>query len=86
MLPLPDKRPASRILFFDVEQADRSLVQKHFPDATFIEANLEGEKLIDACKEQEPYLALIAVRKLLVGEVDPDGRAVVMAYDVKPIA
>lgn len=44
------------------------------------------DELIDACEEQEPYFALIAVRKLVLGEVDPDGRAVVMANDVKPIA
>ena len=42
--------------------------------------------MIEVCEEQEAYFALIAVRKLLVGQVDPDGRAVVMAYDVKPIA
>ena len=47
---------------------------------------LSPDELIDACEEQEPYFALIAVRKLVLGEVDPDGRAVVMAYDVKPIA
>ncbi len=48
--------------------------------------SLTPDELIDACEEQEPYFALIAARKPVLGEVDPDGRAVVMAYDVKPIA
>lgn len=47
---------------------------------------LSPDELIDACEEHEPYFATIAVRKLVVGEVDPDGRAVIMACDVKPVA
>ena len=47
---------------------------------------LSPDELIEVCEEQEAYFALIAVRKLLVGQVDPDRRAVVMAYDVKSIA
>ncbi len=47
---------------------------------------LSPDELIEVCEEQEAYFALIAVRKVLVSQVDPDRRAVVMAYDVKPIA
>ena len=38
--------------------------------------------LIDACEQHEAYFASTAVRKLVRGEVDPDGRAVVMTLDV----
>ena len=43
---------------------------------------LSPDELIDACEEHAAYFALVATRKLVRGEVDPDGRAVVMALDV----
>ncbi len=43
------------------------------------------DELIDACEAHEAYFALVATRKLVRGEVDPDGRAVVMALDVTEI-
>ncbi len=46
---------------------------------------LSPDELIKVCEEQEAYFALIAVRKLFLRQIDPDGRGVVMAYDVKPI-
>ncbi len=46
---------------------------------------LSADQLLAACAAQEPYFALVAVRKLLRGEIDPDGHAVVMAHDVKAI-
>jgi hypothetical protein len=45
-------------------------------------SRLSLDELIDACEEHEAYFALVATRKLIRGEVDPDGRAVVMALDV----
>ena len=47
--------------------------------------SLTPDELIDACEEHEGYLTIIATRKLCRGEVDPDGRAVVMAYDMMPV-
>jgi len=43
---------------------------------------LSPDELIDACEEHAAYFALVATRKLVRGEVDPDGRAVMMALDV----
>ncbi len=43
---------------------------------------LSPDELIHACDAHEAYFALVATRKLVRGEVDPDGRAVVMALDV----
>jgi D-lactate dehydrogenase len=41
----------SSIVFFDVEDADRALVTKRFPDVTFADANLKGDALVAACKD-----------------------------------
>ncbi|MEK7591392.1 MAG: NAD(P)-dependent oxidoreductase [Patescibacteria group bacterium] len=47
------------ILFLDVEQTDRALVSKHFPHATFADANLQNEKLFERCKDAEIISAFI---------------------------
>ncbi len=45
-------------------------------------SRLSPDELIDACEQHEAYFASTAVRKLVRGEVDPDGHAVVMTLDV----
>ncbi len=42
---------------------------------------LSADALIDACEEHATYFALVATRKLVRGEADPDGHAMVMALD-----
>ena len=68
------------------DEAQPYLVTREAIEHRIGRGGLSPDELIEVCEEQEAYFALIAVRKLLVGEIDPDGRAVVLAYDVKPIA
>ena len=51
-------------------------------DFTRSNRRLSADELIDACEQHARSFAAIAARKLIRGEVDPDGRAVVMALDV----
>lgn len=41
------------LLFLDTEEQDRRLVLEHFPDATFADAALRDEKLVEVCKDAE---------------------------------
>ena len=59
------------------------LVTRHaIEDRIGSRERLSPDELIDACEVHEAYFASIAAQKLVRGEVDPDGRAVVMALDV----
>lgn len=49
----------STVLFLDTDPQDRSLVQKHFPDAQMIEGALQGKELIAACKDAEAISTFI---------------------------
>ena len=40
-------------VFLEVDSEDKARVQEAFADATIIEGNLEGQELIDACKDAE---------------------------------
>ena len=51
-------------------------------DLTGSGRELSANELIDACEEHAAYFALVAARKLVRRDVDPDGRAVVMALDI----
>jgi D-lactate dehydrogenase len=42
-----------QIIFLDTEEADRALVAKHFPQATSVAGNLEGQELIATCEDAE---------------------------------
>ena len=44
--------------------------------------HLMPNELLDVCEKHKAYLATIAARKLVRGDVDRNGRAVVMALDV----
>ena len=89
----PTMRPTIRydhdreaVLIWPRDRGQPYLVTRKAIEHRIGRGGLSPDELIEVCEEQEAYFALIAVRKLLVSQVDPDGRAVVMAYDVKPIA
>ena len=87
MLPTMRYDPDREVVLIRPQNGDQPyLVTRTAIERRIGRRPLSPDELIDACEEQEPYFALIAVRKLVLGEVDPDGRAVVMAYDLKPIA
>ena len=43
----------SKILFLEVDKPDLKLVQEAFPDATITDKSLEGDALVEACKDAE---------------------------------
>lgn len=43
----------SKIVFFDVENADRALVLKKFPDASFLDAEASPEKITRECRDAQ---------------------------------
>ncbi len=48
-----------KILFLDVEESDRALAAKTFPDAQFAPGGLTGKKLVDACGDAEVICTFI---------------------------
>ena len=77
----PD-REVVRIWPQEDDQHGPYLVTRHaIEDRIGSRERLSPDELIDACEQHEAYFASTAVRKLVRGEVDPDG-AIVMTLDV----
>ena len=86
MLPTMRYDPDREVVLIGPRDGDQpNLVTRKAIEHRIGRGWLSPDELIEVCEEQEAYFALIAVRKLILRQVDPDGRGVVMAYDVKPI-
>ncbi len=82
MLPTMRYDPDREVVWIWPDQDVPYLVTRHAIEDLTGSRGLSADELIDACEVHEAYFALVATRKLVRGEVDPDGRAVVMALDV----
>ncbi len=82
MLPTMRYDPDREVVWIWSDQDVPYLVTRHAIEDLTGSRGLSADELIGACEEHAAYFAAIAARKLVRGEVDPDGRAVVMALDV----
>ena len=85
MLPIMRYDPDREVVWIWPTEDDQHvpyLVTRHAIEDLTGSRGLSADELIDACEEHAAYFALVAARKLVRRDVDPDGRAVVMALDV----
>ena len=74
--------PDREVVWVWPDQDAPFLVTRHAIEDLTGSKGLSADELIDACEEHAAYFAQVAARKLVRHDVDPDGRAVVMALDV----
>jgi hypothetical protein len=82
MLPTMRYDPDRAVVWVWPDRDAPFLVTRHAIEDLTGSRGLSADELIDACEEHAAYFAQVAVRKLVRRDVDPDGRAVVMALDV----
>ncbi len=82
MLPTMRYDPDCEVVWVWPDQDVPYLVTRHAIEDLTGSRGLSADELIDACEEHAAYFAAIAARKLVRRDVDPDGRAVVMALDI----
>jgi len=82
MLPTMRYDPDLAVVWVWPDRDAPFLVTRHAIEDLTGSRGLSTDELIDACEEHAAYFAQVAARKLVRRDVDPDGRAVVMALDV----
>ncbi len=82
MLPTMRYDPDREVVWIWPDRDAPFLVTRHAIEDLTGSRGLSADELIDACEEHAAYFAQVAARKLVRRDVDPDGRAVVMALDV----
>ncbi len=82
MLPTMRYDPDREVVWIWPDRDAPFLVTRHAIEDLTGSRGLSADELIDACEEHAAYFAQVAARKLVRRDVDPDGRALVMALDV----
>ncbi len=82
MLPTMRYDPDREVVWIWPDRDVPYLVTRHAIEDLTGSRGLSADELIDACEEHAAYFAQVAARKLVRRDVDPDGRAEVMALDV----